>query len=623
MGGEIDVEESTRSQVMQNLFGDHPEDEVEEDVASEHRATGEHKAAANRSGDRSGDGEDEVEGEEEVAVETEAERHDVDVDQGKSEGERIQKSPEREISHQRMENDGKDTEGEGKGYEQRVVRSRRQVVITSESAGSEDNHDADHDSEDADVNQAWKPGSKDEQKDLKVLRDVFGDSDEEEPAEYGAQNETGHDSHRSLMEEEGRYAKGLGPEEIVPDDEGQYNSQYDNLGKKPEKPVGPPLALEIPLHPPPGQPGRMNMIKVSNIMGFDPKPFDPKTYVEEDVFMTDKSGAQKRIHVEDNIVRWRAVQIPDGTTSYETNARFVRWEDGSIQLLIGNEVLNTSVHDSDHDQAHLFLQHDKGILQSQGRLLRKMRFMPSSLSSKSHRLLSALVESRNKKVHKVKSCNGIHQEREKEEKERVEAQTIRSSLLQKKHEKVNHKYVRTVSRGRLLPPGCLEAALDEDDEPEDYYSSRQSASVRSRFEQDMEADVQAERLVINAKRQSNIQKNLPRKSSLPIARIARHPVEEHPESESEESEYESKGDDIEKSTANKPDHEGEYKEDEADKEACGANSAFEEDEDKEQREKIKGTGGNSLKRKEIDGDSPPRKKTINRRKAVIFDSDEE
>ena len=49
---------------------------------------------------------------------------------------------------------------------------------------------------------------------------------------------------------------------------------------------------------------------------------------------------------------------------YETNARFVRWEDGSIQLLIGNEVLNTSVHDSDHDQAHLFLQHDKVILMS-------------------------------------------------------------------------------------------------------------------------------------------------------------------------------------------------------------------------------------------------------------------
>lgn len=62
----------------------------------------------------------------------------------------------------------------------------------------------------------------------------------------------------------------------------------------------------------------------------------------------------------------------------------------------------------------------QGILQSQGRLLRKMRFMPSSLSSNSHRLLTAIVDSRHKKVYKVKNCvTDIDPEREKEEKERV------------------------------------------------------------------------------------------------------------------------------------------------------------------------------------------------------------
>lgn len=62
----------------------------------------------------------------------------------------------------------------------------------------------------------------------------------------------------------------------------------------------------------------------------------------------------------------------------------------------------------------------QGILQSQGRILRKMRFMPSSLSSESHRLLTALVDSRHKKVYKVKNCiTDIDPEREKEEKEKV------------------------------------------------------------------------------------------------------------------------------------------------------------------------------------------------------------
>ncbi|MCI42106.1 RNA polymerase-associated Leo1-like protein, partial [Trifolium medium] len=59
----------------------------------------------------------------------------------------------------------------------------------------------------------------------------------------------------------------------------------------------------------------MNMIKVSNIMGVDPKPFDPKAYEEEDTFVTDEFGNKKRIRLENNIVRWRKVTNPDGTTS--------------------------------------------------------------------------------------------------------------------------------------------------------------------------------------------------------------------------------------------------------------------------------------------------------------------
>ena len=50
-------------------------------------------------------------------------------------------------------------------------------------------------------------------------------------------------------------------------------------------------------------------------MGIDPKPFDPKTYVEEDTFVTDESGSKKRIRLENNIVHWRTVRKKDGTTS--------------------------------------------------------------------------------------------------------------------------------------------------------------------------------------------------------------------------------------------------------------------------------------------------------------------
>lgn len=50
-------------------------------------------------------------------------------------------------------------------------------------------------------------------------------------------------------------------------------------------------------------------------MGVDPKPFDPKKYVEEDLYVTDESGSKKRIRLENNVVRWRKFKRPDGAAS--------------------------------------------------------------------------------------------------------------------------------------------------------------------------------------------------------------------------------------------------------------------------------------------------------------------
>lgn len=33
-----------------------------------------------------------------------------------------------------------------------------------------------------------------------------------------------------------------------------------------------------------------------------------------------------------NSIRWRHVAQPDGTTKAESNTRFVRWSDGSLQV---------------------------------------------------------------------------------------------------------------------------------------------------------------------------------------------------------------------------------------------------------------------------------------------------
>ncbi|XP_075661705.1 protein LEO1 homolog isoform X2 [Castanea sativa] len=621
-----------RHQMMQNLFGDQSEEE--EEIDSEHESNPPPNYASDEAeGGLEPEGEIEVEGPGEAEVESEGELVEVEPDPGESEGERDQSSQEVEVGDQRDEIGGKETDSDEKeDYGQRVVTSKRRDVIESGSERSEENHYPDNDEEEVDQgrSQSGSPGEGKDQTHVSnsAVRDVFGESDDEEEApEYAAHNDIEQDLINP-MEEEGTYGKSPRAEDLVPDEDARYESEEENIESRiKEKPVGPPLELEIPLRPPPACPERMNMVKVSNIMGIDQKPFDPKTFVEEDIFVTDESGSKKRIRLENNIVRWRTVRNPDGTTSRESNTRFVRWSDGSLQLLIGNEVLDISVQDGQHDQSHLFLRHGKGILQSQGRILKKMRFMPSSLSSNSHRLLTALVDSRHKKVYKVKNCiTDIDPEREKEEKEKAESQNIRANvLLNRKREKVNRKYTPTVDKRRQLSPGFLEDALDEDDET-DYYDSRRS---RRRFEEDLEVEARAEKRILNAKKGP---KDIPRKSSLPTAKSSRRPVD-FSDSEREESEYESDGEEDERSPPRKraeepvQEYEEEEEEEEHDEQEAEVNEASEEEEDEEAEEpKQKGREfGGSLKRKgiESDEDSPPRKTTSHRRMAVVYDSDEE
>ncbi|PIA63060.1 hypothetical protein AQUCO_00200829v1 [Aquilegia coerulea] len=615
--------EEKRHQMMQNLFGDQSEEEEEEEIESEHESNRQPDYASDEGEgevDLEGEGEIDVEKQGEAEVESEAELHNVDPDPGESEGERLQSSPEREVSDQNLEGEEKEAESEEQEeFEQGVESSRR----WKDDSGSEENHSVEN--EDEEVDQARKSRSPSEEKDqahisqsAAEIRDVFGDSDEEEQEEYETRKDIEHDSHRSPMEDE----EDLRPEDMVPDVDAQYESE-DNIEHKPkEKPVGPPLELEIPLRAPPAHPEKMNMIKVSNIMGIDPKPFDPKTYVEEDMFVTDESGSKKRIRLENNIVRWRHIRKPDGTRSRESNARFVKWSDGSLQLLIGNEVLDISVQEAQHDQAHLFLRHGKGILQSQGRLQKKMRFMPSSLSSNSHRLLTALVDSRHKKVYKVKNCiTDIDPEREKEEKEKALGQTIRANeILNRKRERVSRKYSHNIDRGRQLSPGFLDDALDEEDES-DYHESRRSVA-RRRFEEDLEVEAHAEKRIINAKK-SQVHRDIPRKSSAPAVRASRRA--DYSESEKEESEYETDEDEDEGSPLRKEVEEQEYEDEESDEpngeQARRRNEESEEEEEPGQRSKEVG-GGRKRNEIESDRDSPPRK-TASHRKMVFYESEDE
>lgn len=54
--------------------------------------------------------------------------------------------------------------------------------------------------------------------------------------------------------------------------------------------------------------------ELPNLIGFDDKPFDPETYVEQEFYVTDASGIERLIPPT-NIIHWRNIINNDGTTS--------------------------------------------------------------------------------------------------------------------------------------------------------------------------------------------------------------------------------------------------------------------------------------------------------------------
>ncbi|KAL2653126.1 hypothetical protein R1flu_021254 [Riccia fluitans] len=646
--------DDNRHEMMESLFGAESGDSDEEPEPKPSDSNNSNSANSGRDdeeGEGEGGGDAEVEsdmdgGESERAVsengrevESEAEREvsdrEVASDRELEEPEDA-RSPSisgSETSHHRRgpveydENDveevrdasehGDDEQGENEQVEDEAVDEEQ---VEDEAVDEEQVEEEPVDEDQVDDEQQASAG-------VAEARDVFGDSDEDDQEV---------ERRRSMSRERSRSPaasaeKGVHSEDDRSDhdvgrdvDDGYESEEGRYAEKKREKPVGPPLHLEVPLRPPPGRSEQLNLVRVSNIMGIESKPFDPKTYEEDQTFVTDAEGQKQRLRLEENIARWRIIRNRDGSESIESNARFVKWSDGSMQLLLGSEVLDLSVQDSRHDQSHLFLRHPKSLLQSQGRLLRKMKFMPSSLSSKSHKLLTALVDSRHKKVLKVRSIiTNIDPDKEKEVQEKAVEQRIRSkSDLQRKQDKMVRKYSHMPSRERdaQLSPGYLDGALDEEEEADDYDRHGRRGDSR-RFQQQLDDETRAERRILSAKRHAQPSRRPSVKDRRPpLSR--KEMLEDSSEEEREESAYETEPEDEDELPLE--DEEREYNdEDEEEEEDNRKWSDKGKSIDREDRRRYDRDDDRKRRRdRSEERDASPPRKSVQRRRVVVSDDED-
>ncbi|KAJ2804244.1 Paf1 complex component [Coemansia guatemalensis] len=252
--------------------------------------------------------------------------------------------------------------------------------------------------------------------------DLFG-SDEDEDATRGhngnADNLFGSDEEEEIpagvpkRDEESASERGERSDEEEGEDESREQVRV--------------MSARVPVLPTPNTSQRRYVIsRTPNILQLEPTPFSADTYediLEEEHRIAEKHGYKSAVTPElasategmiANTVRWRHVTGPDGKIRRESNARLVRWSDGSTTLVIGGRTPETyginaeQLMDTDKEQHYYAAAHYSRelLMQSHARLAENWLLRPSRQSAQARSAVSLLLDRVRGKAAGEKSKHG-------------------------------------------------------------------------------------------------------------------------------------------------------------------------------------------------------------------------
>lgn len=130
------------------------------------------------------------------------------------------------------------------------------------------------------------------------------------------------------------------PDEMDQDD--AFGGRDNEKEKEPEEPV-PETRIEHELPYIRADVGKeFHFVKLPNFLSVEPRPYDPETYedeLEEEETLDEEGRARLKLKVE-NTIRWRTAFDKDGNAFKQSNARMVKWSDGSLSLHLGSEIFD-------------------------------------------------------------------------------------------------------------------------------------------------------------------------------------------------------------------------------------------------------------------------------------------
>lgn len=149
--------------------------------------------------------------------------------------------------------------------------------------------------------------------------------------------------------------------------------------------------------PVPGEDRQFISMRLPNIVSVEKSAFNPETLTASAMdgytnFTNTLNKKMARLLNPENCVRWRFKKGPDGHNmtdedgrpQYESNSRFVEWEDGSKTLYVGSEAFNIQEID---DKAFLFEENSQDVHVCHGFVKKRFVATPISLKSTTHHRL--------------------------------------------------------------------------------------------------------------------------------------------------------------------------------------------------------------------------------------------
>ena len=176
----------------------------------------------------------------------------------------------------------------------------------------------------------------------------------------------------------------------------------------------------------------IHFVKLPNFLSMDSRPFDPDTYedeLDEDQNQQDEEGNTRLKLKVENTIRWRQSYDKDGNPVKQSNARVVKWSDGSYSLHLGNEIFDAYKQPLQSDFNHLFIRQGTG-LQGQAVFRTKLSFRPHSVDSHTHKKMTMSMADRSTKSNQIKVIShvGNNPEEGRYARMKTEEQNLRMSI---------------------------------------------------------------------------------------------------------------------------------------------------------------------------------------------------